>query len=106
MTNFLNYTPIEIEQLSHESRFEYFPQAIGEIDASIILIQKPNDPIIQKRFYSGKHKCHCLKFQALVSPAGICYHYKGTYDGKRHDLKIFKSSNLTGYFLKRVKSDE
>ena len=59
MTNFLNYPPIEIEKLSHESRFEYFPQAIRDIDASDILIQKPNDPIIQKDFYSGKNKCHC-----------------------------------------------
>ena len=37
---------------------------------------------------------------------GICYHYKGTFEGKRHDLKVFQHSNLPGFLLKRTRIED
>jgi hypothetical protein len=47
----------------------------------------------QKRYYSGKKKRHVQKTQVVVSGRKvICTAYE---KGRRHDFRLFKSSNVT-----------
>jgi len=78
--------------------FQNYPSAIGAIDSTIIRIRKPTDNIEQKKFYSGKHKTHCVKIQCIVNSDGICIHYSGLYPGKKHDIKIFEQSKAHDFF--------
>ena len=48
----------------------------------------------QKRFYSGKKKCHTLKTQLIVDNKRkgiICTNFS---NGKRHDFRLFKESKI------------
>jgi len=78
-------------------KFDNHPLAIGPVDTSIIRIRTPSDNVKQRKYYSGKHKCHCVKFQTVINPDGICIHYSGIYPGKKHDLKIFESSDISRF---------
>lgn len=61
-------------------------------DATVQKISRPGKN--QRAFYSGKHKFHCVKTQAFVSPVGLLMHYSKTVDGKIHDFALFKNSKL------------
>ncbi|KAJ8916944.1 hypothetical protein NQ315_013416, partial [Exocentrus adspersus] len=50
----------------------------------------------QQNFFSGHKRVHCLKYQSVVVPDGIIYYCSlmGPYEGRRHDVGIFRDSNL------------
>jgi hypothetical protein len=63
-----------------------------QIDATETPIERPKSG--QRKFYSGKKKCHTIKSQIVVDKATkeiICVK---TSEGKRHDFKLFKDSKL------------
>lgn len=68
-----------------------WPLLLGSLDATVQRINKPKN---QGDYYSGKHKCHVVKIQALVSPLGLLMHHTGYVPGKIHDFALFKDSGL------------
>lgn len=74
-----------------------WPLLLGSLDATVQEINNPhldNDP-----YYSGKHKFHCEKVQAFVSPTGLLIHFSKSFPGKVHDFKVFKNSGLLNLIL-------
>jgi hypothetical protein len=82
-------------EASCSMRFEDYPQAYGAVDASVVRIWRPR--VDQQLYYSLKHKCHCVKVQALVAPDGICMHVSAVYKGSVHDKKLFDVSNVADF---------
>jgi hypothetical protein len=79
--------------------FEVCP-ALKEIlvDATERPIQRPKDSKLQEFYYSGKKKTHTVKNQLLVHPkTKKILAVSATYEGKKHDKKIFEEDPL---FLK------
>lgn len=75
-----------------ELHFQYFPNAVGAIDTTIIHISKPEDREEQRQNWSFKHACCSVKIQVLVRPNGICTCFYGFKRGAEHDLIVFRSS--------------
>ena len=56
---FMRFTPHQALEAAHQV-FTNFPYAVGAIDASVTEIPRPPGSI-QREYYSGKHKYHCVK---------------------------------------------
>jgi hypothetical protein len=59
-------------------------------------INRPGDPERQKKFYSGKKKCHTVKNNIIadaISGKVVCL--SGTHEGKKHDKKTEDEENPT-----------
>ena len=76
----------------NEKHFQNFPNAIGAIDTTFILIEKPIDKEEQKRNWSYKHGTCGVKIQCLVRPSGLCSKFVANVPGSIHDITIFKQS--------------
>ncbi|KAE8976455.1 hypothetical protein PF005_g25832 [Phytophthora fragariae] len=55
---------------------------------------------LQRQVYSGHKRVHCLLFQGLSTPDGLCIHFFGPYEGRRHDTTLFSGSGILRYFDK------
>lgn len=64
-------------------------------------IERPKDPELQRLFYSGKKKKHCIKNNVLVNPQAKILLLTPTCEGTRHDKKI---ADETGLILPRGSS--
>ncbi|KXS11130.1 hypothetical protein M427DRAFT_102802, partial [Gonapodya prolifera JEL478] len=64
----------------------------GFIDGTDRRISRPTHH--QRKYYSGRKRQHCLKYQGVVSPDGIIIHLAGPFLGPDHDLSIFRKSGL------------
>jgi hypothetical protein len=53
---------------------------------------------LQKRIYSGHKRKHCLNFQGLTTPDGLCIHFFGPLEGSRHDVTLLRVSKLQEFF--------
>ncbi|KAF0703626.1 hypothetical protein AaE_015294 [Aphanomyces astaci] len=61
-------------------------------------ISTVNDGInLQKEIYSGHKRVHCLNYQAVTVPDGLCAHFFGPIEGRRHDTTMLRESRLLGY---------
>ena len=69
---------------------------IGFVDGTNIFIARPAGEM-QREAYNGHKKRHCVKFQALTLPDGLILHMYGPMEGCRHDLTMFRHSNLGGH---------
>ncbi|KAF0706951.1 hypothetical protein AaE_013865 [Aphanomyces astaci] len=49
---------------------------------------------LQKQLYSGHKRIHCLNYQAVAAPDGICIHFWGPTEGRRHDSAMLAHSGL------------
>lgn len=58
------------------------------IDGTERPIWRPKDKDKQKKYYSGKKKCHTVKNNIISEPQGKVVYLSGTYEGKKHDKKI------------------
>lgn len=76
---------------------EDFPTLLGSVDATAQLISRLKKK--QKAYYSGKHKIHCIKTQAFVSPVGLLIHYTKCMEGAMHDFKLFNFSKLADMII-------
>ncbi|KAF4029261.1 DDE superfamily endonuclease [Phytophthora infestans] len=53
---------------------------------------------LQKHLYSGHKRIHCLNYQAVTAPDGLCIHFWGPMEGRRHDSTMLRESGLLEYF--------
>lgn len=82
------------ESVTETSRkFKNYPNAVGACDVCFIPIVRPSDYEEQKKYYSGKHKQHGFKLQAIVNADGICISTYYEQYGSVHDLVVFKNSS-------------
>lgn len=79
------------EDVAKHTLFSYFPNCVCAVDASVQEIPRPRSD--QKKYYSGKHRYHCLKMQVAVAPNGLAISVNGPYPGSYHDFKIFQNSD-------------
>jgi hypothetical protein len=49
---------------------------------------------LQRYIYSGHKRRHCLNFQAVTAPDGLCIHFWGPIEGSRHDTTLLWESKL------------
>ena len=75
-----------------------FQFLIGSVDATVQKIYRSKAD--QKRYYSGKHKMHCMKTQAIVSPVGLLMHHSHCVPGTQHDMSLFRESGLKDLLIK------
>ncbi|KAF0697991.1 Aste57867_11373 [Aphanomyces stellatus] len=52
---------------------------------------------LQRQIYSGHKRRHCLNFQGLTAPDGLCIHFWGPIEGSRHDTTLLRESKLMEY---------
>ncbi len=57
-------------------------------------IERPKDPQLQRLFYSGKKKKHCLKNNVLVNLQAKIVLLTPTCEGKKHDKKVADETGL------------
>ena len=86
------FTQEENEREISQTLFDYFPNAICAVVASVQEISRPKKN--QSIWYSGKHKKHCIKIQAAISPRGLLIDLKGPVQGPVHDFLLFQNSDL------------
>jgi hypothetical protein len=60
----------------------------GWIDGTVLPIPKPTDPIVQRLYYSGKHKMHCVNNVMVFVPDGTIVWYSLNHPGAQHDYTI------------------
>ncbi|ETV88326.1 hypothetical protein H257_01599 [Aphanomyces astaci] len=58
-------------------------------------------PDMQRYVYSGHKRRHCLNFQAITAPDGLCVHFWGPLEGARHDTTLLRESKLLDYMTER-----
>lgn len=68
-------------------------RCIGLIDGTNLRIQRPSG-LKQRATFNGHKRFNCLKFQAVVAPDGLILHLSGPIEGRRHDLTMYRESNL------------
>ena len=68
--------------------------------------RKLNDKKKQKRYYSGKQKCHTLKTQLIINQADKSVICMGFRQGRQHDFRIFKNSRVKVIERVQVLSDK
>ncbi|KAF4033981.1 DDE superfamily endonuclease [Phytophthora infestans] len=56
------------------------------------------DENLQKHLYSGHKRIHCLNYQAVTAPDGLCIYFWGPMEGRRHDSTMLRESGLLEYF--------
>ncbi|KAF0716049.1 hypothetical protein AaE_011202 [Aphanomyces astaci] len=56
---------------------------------------------LQRQVYSGHKRIHCLNYQAIATPDGICIHFYGPVEGRRHDTTMLRLSGLLEYLSQR-----
>ena len=83
--------PIQLDD--NELHFIHFPQAVGAIDTSFILINKPEDRQEQRKNWSFKHEACGVKIECLIRPNGLCTLFQVNIPGSVHDITIFKESH-------------
>jgi hypothetical protein len=66
------------------------------IDGTERRIERPKDPVYQKRYYSGKKKTHTIKNNLVAGLDDRRIKYLGkTHEGKKHDKKICDEEGIT-----------
>ncbi|KAH9100331.1 hypothetical protein LEN26_015965 [Aphanomyces euteiches] len=52
---------------------------------------------LQRHVYSGHKRKHCLNFQGVTAPDGLCISFWGPIEGSRHDSTLLRSSELLDF---------
>ncbi len=71
-----------------------FPDVAAIVDATEQPTQRPQDPVEQKSYYSGKKKRHTLKTQVVVGPDGEIMDHSETVPGAKHDKTLYDDSQV------------
>jgi hypothetical protein len=75
----------------------------GIVDTKEFRIQRSSVDRIQRMLYSGKKKCHTLKYQLIVhTKNGNIIHFYGPMRGSMADISVLRTSGFklqTGYYL-------
>ena len=88
------WVPLEqMYQRIIDDKYPQFNNVCGIIDATEVRINKPK--VNQQKYYSGKKKCHTIKFHIVVQPITGLIMYVGTvHAGSRHDFRMFEKSKV------------
>ena len=84
----------------YESSNHHVHNVVGFIDGTCRKICRPtggpedHGVDVQREFYSGHHRVHCLKFQTVTAPCGLIMHLYGPINGRRHDSFMLRQSRL------------
>ena len=74
----------------------------GFIDGTATEVGRPDEDL-QRAYYSGHKKKHCLQHQAIVTPDGLVTSLMGPFLGKTNDWSIVKETKMRR-ILKRAHS--
>ena len=91
-TEYIKWMNVPNRITSTNIKNDDWPYLLGSLDATVQRINKPSKK--QNDYYSGKHKCHVVKVQALVSPTGLLIYHTKYVPGKMHDFALFRKSEL------------
>ena len=94
-------TPDEFAALLNEEKDAVVPgleKGVCIVDGSIFRIPRPSNNITQRKYYSGKSKCHCLNTLFVVTRAGRCIFASGTYPGSENDQALWNQTKLRDKF--------
>lgn len=72
---------------------------VGFLDSKALEIARPGENMEQMAAYNGYYGHHCLRFQAIHSPDGICYDMYGPVEGRRSDGYLLGASDFMCRFL-------
>ena len=50
--------------------------------------------VLQRATYNGHKRRNCLKFQVITAPDGTVLHLFGPVEGRRHDMTLYRQSNI------------
>ena len=64
------------------------------LDATEQRTRRSKDYATQKRYYSGKKKCHTIKTQIIVNERGRIRHIADSVPGATHDLTLLRESGV------------
>ena len=68
---------------------------VGFIDGTKIKICRPGGASsLQRACYSGHKRMHSLVYQTITTPDGLIFSLYGPQEGRRHDLTLFRQSNI------------
>ncbi|KAF2074304.1 hypothetical protein CYY_004398 [Polysphondylium violaceum] len=62
--------------------------SMAAIDSMCVLVNKPQDDVVQKTLYSKKHGDHLWKFEFIVGLDGKLLYISPAFEGSRHDKAI------------------
>lgn len=70
------------------------PDYLAIVDATEQRTERSSDYATQKRYYSGKRKCHTIKTQVIVNEHGRIRHVSDSVPGSTHDLTLLRQSGV------------
>lgn len=78
----------------------------GWIDGTRRPIEKPSAKLfpgidLQREFYCGWKRCHCILWQAIGTPDGLIVHLSEPMVGRRHDLSQYHRENIGDHLHNR-----
>lgn len=79
---------------SIQQKSPYLNRCVGFVDGTVIKVAKPLNNSIQKSVYNGHKRAHALKFQVVLLPDGLAIHTGSMHEGRRHDITLWRRSNL------------
>jgi DDE superfamily endonuclease len=68
-------------------------KCVGFLDGSLVQIAKSRGPS-QRAKNIGHKEFNGLKYQAITGPDGITLNLFGPWEGRRHDMTLFRESNI------------
>jgi len=68
-------------------------RCVGFIDGTALFVSRPGGGL-QRACYSGHKRKHALKFQNLLTPDGLFFHFFGPVEGRRHDMTLYHESGM------------
>jgi hypothetical protein len=70
------------------------------VDATDCPVERPSDYNLQRQYYSGKSKKHCIKYEVGIQiQTGKLVWLAGGTPGSVHDLTISRASGLSSHLL-------
>ena len=70
------------------------PDHLAIVDATEQRTERSSNYATQKRYYSGKKKCHTIKTQIIVNERGRIRHVSDSVPGSTHDLTLLRESSM------------
>jgi len=67
------------------------------VDCTVCPIQRPQENDVQRLFYSGKHKMHCIKYEVGVRLDGLICWVNGPHAGSKADITAYREERVEQY---------
>lgn len=81
-------------------------RCVGFMDGTKIQMERPGGPaVLQRAVYSGHKRFHCLVYQSITTPDGLIFHMYGPEVGRRHDITLYRDSNIDAALQEALEID-